>query len=59
MALLFGSHEAQRLIDLQRFRVIDDGSWASSGGVLSILDLLGTGVFSDERAHAIREALGE
>jgi len=39
------------------FRVIDDGSWASSGGVLSILDLLDTGVFSAERATAIREAL--
>ena len=36
------------------FRVIDDGSWASSGGVLSILDLLGTGVFTAERARAIR-----
>ncbi|MGY2875502.1 phenylpyruvate tautomerase PptA (4-oxalocrotonate tautomerase family) [Marmoricola sp. URHA0025 HA25] len=40
------------------FRVIDDGSWASSGGVLSILDLLDTGVFSTERASAIRAALG-
>jgi phenylpyruvate tautomerase PptA (4-oxalocrotonate tautomerase family) len=40
------------------FRVIHDGSWASSGGVLSILDLLDTGVFSAERASAIREALG-
>ena len=39
------------------FRVIDDGSWASSGGVLSILDLLDTGVFTAERASAIREAL--
>jgi phenylpyruvate tautomerase PptA (4-oxalocrotonate tautomerase family) len=39
------------------FRVIDDGSWASSGGVLSILDLLDTGVFTAQRAHAIREAL--
>jgi phenylpyruvate tautomerase PptA (4-oxalocrotonate tautomerase family) len=39
------------------FRVIDDGSWASSGGVLSILDLLETGVFTAERAHAIRESL--
>jgi phenylpyruvate tautomerase PptA (4-oxalocrotonate tautomerase family) len=38
-------------------RVIDDGSWASSGGVLSILDLLETGVFTAERAHAIRESL--
>lgn len=40
------------------FRVIDDGSWASSGGVLSILDLLDTGVFTAERADAIRSALG-
>lgn len=39
------------------FRVIDDGSWASSGGVVSILDLLDTGVFTDERARAIRSAL--
>jgi phenylpyruvate tautomerase PptA (4-oxalocrotonate tautomerase family) len=39
------------------FRVIADGSWASSGGVLSILDLLGTGVFTTERVQAIREAL--
>jgi phenylpyruvate tautomerase PptA (4-oxalocrotonate tautomerase family) len=39
------------------FRVIDDGSWASSGVVLSILDLLDTGVFTAERAAAIREAL--
>ena len=37
------------------FRIIEDGSWASSGGVLSILDLLGTGVFTTERAQAIRE----
>jgi phenylpyruvate tautomerase PptA (4-oxalocrotonate tautomerase family) len=40
------------------FRVIDDGSWASSGGVLSILDLLDTGVFTAERTEAIRAALG-
>lgn len=39
------------------FRVIDDGSWASSGTVLSVLDLLDTGVFTAERADAIREAL--
>lgn len=39
------------------FRVIDDGSWASSGVVLSILDLLETGVFTATRADAIREAL--
>lgn len=40
------------------FRTIEDGSWGSSGTVLSILDLLGTGVFSDSRAEAIRAALG-
>lgn len=39
------------------FRVIDDGSWASSGGVLSILDLLETGVFTPGRAEAIKLAL--
>jgi hypothetical protein len=39
------------------FRTIEDGSWASSGGVLSILDLLDTGVFTAERASSIREAL--
>lgn len=38
------------------FRVIDDGSWASSGGVLSILDLLETGVFTAERGEAIKQA---
>lgn len=40
------------------FQVIDDGSWGSRGGVLSILDLLGTGVFMYERAEAIRRAIG-
>jgi phenylpyruvate tautomerase PptA (4-oxalocrotonate tautomerase family) len=39
------------------FRTIDDGSWASSGVVLSILDLLDTGVFTADRASAIRLAL--
>lgn len=39
------------------FRVIEDGSWASGGVVLSILDLLDTGVFTEARASAIREAL--
>lgn len=39
------------------FRVIDDGSWASSGTVLSILDLLDTGVFTAERAAEVRMAL--
>ncbi|MFE9030752.1 4-oxalocrotonate tautomerase family protein [Streptomyces iakyrus] len=40
------------------FRVIDEGSWGSSGGVLSILPLLRSGVFTEERAKAVRAALG-
>ena len=40
------------------FRVIDEGSWGSSGGVLSVLPLLDSGVFTDERARAVRAALG-
>ena len=40
------------------FRVIDEGSWGSSGGVLSILPLLESGVFTDERVKAVRAALG-
>ncbi|WP_369142088.1 4-oxalocrotonate tautomerase family protein [Streptomyces sp. R44] len=40
------------------FRVIDEGSWGSSGGVLSVLSLLDTGVFTEEKAKAIRAALG-
>ncbi|MFI7140850.1 4-oxalocrotonate tautomerase family protein [Streptomyces massasporeus] len=40
------------------FRVIDEGSWGSSGGVLSILPLLGSGVFTEERVKAVRAALG-
>jgi hypothetical protein len=39
------------------FRVIDEGSWGSSGGVLSILTLLESGVFTPEKAAAIRAAL--
>lgn len=39
------------------FRVIEEGSWGSSGGVQSILDLLDTGVFSAERAAAIRSVV--
>lgn len=35
------------------FRVIEEGSWGSRGDVLSIHDLLGTGVFSDAKAKAI------
>ena len=41
------------------FRVIDDGNWASSGTVLSILDLLETGVFTAERAAEVRKALAQ
>ncbi|MER5507536.1 tautomerase enzyme [Streptomyces sp. NPDC002766] len=40
------------------FRVIDEGSWGSSGRVLSVLSLLDTGVFTEEKAQAIRAALG-
>ena len=40
------------------FRVIDEGSWGSGGGVLSILSLLESGVFTKEKARAIRTAIG-
>ncbi|MFJ7335836.1 hypothetical protein ACIQUU_21630 [Streptomyces sp. NPDC101116] len=40
------------------FRVIDEGSWGSSGGVLSILPLLESGVFTQDRVKAVRAALG-
>lgn len=40
------------------FRVIDEGGWGSSGGVLSVLSLLGSGVFTEEKAKAVRAALG-
>jgi phenylpyruvate tautomerase PptA (4-oxalocrotonate tautomerase family) len=40
------------------FRVIDEGSWGSRGGVLSVLSLLDTGVFTEEKAKAIRAHLG-
>ncbi|MFJ9740339.1 4-oxalocrotonate tautomerase family protein [Streptomyces sp. NPDC101166] len=40
------------------FRVIDEGSWGSRGGVLSVLSLLGSGVFTEEKAEAVRAALG-
>jgi phenylpyruvate tautomerase PptA (4-oxalocrotonate tautomerase family) len=39
------------------FRVIDEGSWGSSGGVLSVLSLLDSGVFTEEKAAAIRDSL--
>ncbi|WP_432197115.1 tautomerase family protein [Streptomyces sp. bgisy027] len=40
------------------FRVIGEGSWGAGGGVLSVLSLLDSGVFTDEKAKAIRAALG-
>ena len=40
------------------FRVIDEGSWGSSGGVLSVLSLLDSSVFTEEKIKAIRAALG-
>ncbi|MFC9292765.1 hypothetical protein ACFTWH_34950 [Streptomyces sp. NPDC057011] len=40
------------------FRVIDEGSWGSGGGVLSVLSLLDSGVFTEEKVKAIRAALG-
>ena len=39
------------------FRVIDEGSWGSSGGALSVLSLLDSGVFTEEKIKAIRAAL--
>ncbi|MDP9962908.1 phenylpyruvate tautomerase PptA (4-oxalocrotonate tautomerase family) [Variovorax paradoxus] len=39
------------------FRTIDEGSWGSRGSVLSILDLLASGVFTPERVAEIRRAL--
>lgn len=39
------------------FQVIDQGSWGASGGVLSVLSLLDSGVFTEEKAKAIRAAL--
>jgi phenylpyruvate tautomerase PptA (4-oxalocrotonate tautomerase family) len=40
------------------FRVINEGSWGSSGGVLSVLPLLASGVFTEQRIKAVREAIG-
>ncbi|WP_379141189.1 tautomerase enzyme [Paenibacillus sp. sgz500992] len=37
------------------FQVIEEGSWGSRGGVLSILDLLDSGVFTEEKIKAIRK----
>ncbi|MBP2328492.1 phenylpyruvate tautomerase PptA (4-oxalocrotonate tautomerase family) [Kibdelosporangium banguiense] len=39
------------------FRTIDEGSWGAGGGVLSILSLLDTGVFTEEKTNAIRAVL--
>lgn len=39
------------------FRVVDEGSWGSRGGVLSILDLLDSGAFTPERVREIRAAV--
>lgn len=39
------------------FEIIEEGSWGSRGGVLSILQLLETGVFTPERVEAIRAAI--
>jgi phenylpyruvate tautomerase PptA (4-oxalocrotonate tautomerase family) len=39
------------------FRVIEEGSWGSRGGTLSILSLLDSGVFTEEKAKAIRAAI--
>ena len=39
------------------FRTIDEGSWGAGTGVVSMLDLLALGIFTDERADEIRTAL--
>jgi len=39
------------------FQIIDEGSWGSRGGVLSILQLLDSGAFTPERIKAIRDAI--
>jgi len=41
------------------FRVIEEGSWGSRGGVLSVLDLLESGVFSEQKKQAIRAAIAQ
>ena len=40
------------------FRVVEEGSWGSRGGVLSILDLLETGAFTPAKAEQIRLSIG-
>ncbi|MEK4730072.1 tautomerase family protein [Paenibacillus sp. FSL L8-0641] len=37
------------------FQVIEEGSWGSRGGVLSILDLLDSGVFTEEKIKSIKQ----
>jgi phenylpyruvate tautomerase PptA (4-oxalocrotonate tautomerase family) len=37
--------------------MVIEGSWGSSGGVLSILPLLQSGAFTEERVKAVRAAL--
>lgn len=39
------------------FRVIEEGSWGSRGGVLSVLELLESGVFTNDKKQAIRAAI--
>lgn len=39
------------------FQVVDEGSWGSGQGVLSIFDLLNSGAFSSERVEIIRRTL--
>ncbi|APA98321.1 hypothetical protein [Nocardia seriolae] len=39
--------------------MIDEGSWGSRGGVLSVLDLLASGVFTEQKAAAVRAHITE
>ncbi|MFF4544785.1 tautomerase enzyme [Streptomyces sp. NPDC001435] len=41
------------------FRVTQEGSWGSRGGVLSILSLLDSGVFTEEKVKAVRATVGD
>jgi hypothetical protein len=40
------------------FRVIDEGGWGSRCGVLSVLPLLDSGVFTEGKSEAVRAELG-
>ena len=40
-------------------QIIDEGSWGTGKGVLSIFDLFSSGVFTPEKMNAIRENLSE